>query len=169
MRIQLETDKTPREARTTTLRDHETLNNKLAPRLGTATGTDALTNVRDWLYYGQVFVGDSKQPVKVVFDTASQWVVIESEQCGSCDAEYDTSASTPVSLSDEEFRVYYGRGHYTVKEYYETICLLDSGLNYLCAEDYRTLIAVDQFGMSDQIGGIVGMTKGTSNYILTDY
>ena len=71
------------------------------------------TNYQNKLYWGSIFMGDSDQEQKVVFDTSSDWLTIESSACFTCEGnvyDFNTSASyssTTVVPVDR----YYGYSH----------------------------------------------------------
>eukprot|EP00347_Sterkiella_histriomuscorum_P020327 403338231 len=50
---------------------------ELAPQIG-------LQNVYNFNYYGPIFMGSNSQQMNVVFDTTSDWLVVESTGCKTC-------------------------------------------------------------------------------------
>lgn len=49
----------------------------------------------DFLYKLSVYVGESDQEMKVIFDTGSDWLVIEGKDCENCKgAKYDPNTSS---------------------------------------------------------------------------
>ena len=62
-------------------------------------------------------------PMDVVFDTGSDWLVIESENCDTCEGDkYDTDKS--VKLTTRESQRFYGSMILTGYEHHDTVCLL---------------------------------------------
>ena len=52
-------------------------------------------NLDNQLYYGPIFVGSTMQEMSLIFDTGSDWLMIEGNDCESCDNnKYDQSRST---------------------------------------------------------------------------
>ena len=63
-------------------------------RLGLDDQT-ALYNVENQLYYGPLFIGSENIEMQVIFDTGSDWLMIESTDCKTCEgAKYDWDKST---------------------------------------------------------------------------
>ena len=70
-------------------------------------------NYQNKIYWGSIFMGDSDMEQKVIFDTSSDWLTIESSACFTCEGNYydyntsnsyDTVTVTPVDR-------YYGYSH----------------------------------------------------------
>ena len=43
-----------------------------------------LTYDWEYLYKGSLFIGQSNEEVEVIYDTSSDWLVIEGQECNSC-------------------------------------------------------------------------------------
>ena len=71
-------------------------------------------------------------PLDVIFDTGSDWLVIESDECSNCEGNtYDTSRSIKVG---ENFSTrIYGSANLEGLEYKDTVCVL---LNS-CVDDFE--------------------------------
>jgi len=56
-------------------------------------------------------MGTQDMKMEVVFDTSSDWLVIEGQECGSClGAKYDpTTSSAAITQSTEIIDRYYGK------------------------------------------------------------
>ena len=55
----------------------------------------------DYLYTGSIYVGESDQEMKVVYDTGSDWLLIEGRDCENCKgSKYDPNTSTYFSTLD---------------------------------------------------------------------
>lgn len=97
----------------------------------------------------------------LVFDTGSDWLVVEGHLCETCDTNdedliYDPSQSTEsaqVGLSESE-RLY-GSASLKGIEYTDTVCLDAS----TCAIDFEYFLITDQTGLIEPIDGIVGMSR----------
>jgi len=49
----------------------------------------------DFLYTGQLYIGESDQEMEVIYDTGSDWIAIEGRDCENCDgAKYDPNTSS---------------------------------------------------------------------------
>jgi len=61
---------------------HELLN---VQKLGsTGDGSYELYNVYEYYYIGQLFLGSAYQFIPLIWDTGSEWFVIESSECETC-------------------------------------------------------------------------------------
>ena len=72
------------------------------PRNRKAATTISQKNIKNFEYHGNVYMGDSLQPVNMVFDTGSDWVVVGLHpECKVCDLEaYDYEQSTTFEALD---------------------------------------------------------------------
>lgn len=53
------------------------------------------------LYSLSIFVGESDQEIKVLFDTGSDWLLVEGRDCETCKgAKYDPNTSSYFSRID---------------------------------------------------------------------
>ena len=56
------------------------------------------TNNMDYSYHGPVYMGTGDFEARVVYDTGSDWLVVEASSCASClGTNYDTSTSTSAT------------------------------------------------------------------------
>jgi hypothetical protein len=56
------------------------------------------------MYYGPGFIGSPYQQVEVVYDTGSDWLVIEAKACKTClNNTYDSSKSSTHSRVDGDY------------------------------------------------------------------
>lgn len=54
-----------------------------------------LTNTNNMAYYGDVYVGSNKQKFQVIYDTGSDYLVIEDSTCKNCVSKlFKSSEST---------------------------------------------------------------------------
>ena len=70
-------------------------------------GTDdqvKTTNYIDQLYYGALYVGTSDQEMQVIIDTSTDWLVIEGQDCLSCNEnKYDPNTSNLFAQVEEGY------------------------------------------------------------------
>lgn len=96
---------------------------KLEHRLG-ATHQQEMTNSFNTCYYGPVVVGG--QEMQVVYDTGSDWLVLESNSCESCPGSdrFDHTASPMFSpLGNGVSTREYGSATLYGTEVNDTVCL----------------------------------------------
>ena len=117
------------------------------------------TNYQNQLYWGSIFMGDSDQEQKVIFDTSSDWLTVESSACFTCEGnvyDFNTSASyssTTVVPVDR----YYGYTHLRGIEATDKVCLTSFSN---CINPFTFFLVTDQFGLSPEIDGVLGLTLG---------
>ena len=97
-------------------------------RLGDGHIGVALETTDGAMWTGTIYMGRFT-PMDVVFDTGSDWVVIESHLCENCEGNtYDTSASKVIGTRISE-RLY-GTAELRGIEHHDTICILLSACVY---------------------------------------
>jgi len=74
----------------------------------------------------------------LILDTASDWLMVESEDCKTCDGnKYDIGpnleSGTAVLRLDKSSERYYGQAKLIGKEYTDTVCTLFS----VCVENFE--------------------------------
>lgn len=58
-------------------------------RKGTeADGSYYLLNAYEYYYVGALYLGGDHQPIPLIWDTGSEWLVVASYQCTSCKSNY---------------------------------------------------------------------------------
>lgn len=63
-------------------------------RLGINDKVD-LTYGADFLYTGSMYIGESDQRMDLIYDTGSDWVLIEGRDCENCkNSKYDPNTSS---------------------------------------------------------------------------
>ena len=94
----------------------------------------------DQLYSLSLFVGESDQEIKVLFDTGSDWLLIEGKDCESClNAKYDPNTSSYFQKSDLILRsIEYGTFfHVKGKRVKDQVCLSSFSL---CVDPYEFIL-----------------------------
>lgn len=75
-------------------RNAELKKNNGIPKVGGDTYVD-ITNYMNLQYTGPVIMGSSKKVLDVIYDTGSDWLVLDTDFCESChDPVYDTKSSS---------------------------------------------------------------------------
>ena len=71
-----------------------------------------LNNFINFQYSGPLWMGSADQQVKLIYDTGSDWLLVETDFCPSCIAPvFDTGSSTTYArVSDDKIYQYYGSG-----------------------------------------------------------
>jgi hypothetical protein len=64
---------------------------------------DLLNENYNLMYVGSVYMGSQKQRLDIVFDTGSDWLVLESKTCTNCVSTlYNSDASTTFKLKSSK-------------------------------------------------------------------
>ena len=80
------------------------------------------TSIKDLIWTGIIYMGNSLTPVTVIFDTSSDWLVVEDAACGSCTGNtYHANRGRLVSAKRESLE--YGKIEFTTLQYRDTVCL----------------------------------------------
>ena len=65
----------------------------------------SLTFGAEQLYKGSIYIGESNQEVEVIYDTGSDWLVVEGRDCDDClGGRYDPNTSSYFSENDFRLR-----------------------------------------------------------------
>lgn len=56
------------------------------------------------MYFGPGYIGTPYQHVELIYDTGSDWIVVEAKQCATClNNTYDSTLSTTHSRVDNDY------------------------------------------------------------------
>ena len=93
-------------------------------------------------------------PMNVLFDTGSDWVVVEDVNCDTCEGnKYD--ARQGEKISEEESTRAYGTVFFNGNVYSDTICIQLSA----CVPDFEYFAISEQIGLREPIDGIMGLAR----------
>lgn len=116
-------------------------------------------NNMNFEYKGPLYMGTALQPVEVVWDTGSDWLVVgDSTQCDICDLDaYDTSkSSTFEAIPDSDYSLLYGSAYASGYLANDNICTLP---NRASCTNMKWFALTSGYGF-EGIDGIVGMSTG---------
>ena len=97
-------------------------------------------NVDNIEYIGPLYMGSSMEKVEVVWDTGSDWLVVNSANCRTCTEDgYDPKTSTkfkqlPNSYYEQEYLSAFVSGNKAL----DSVCLTTSATS--CAEKFKWLL-----------------------------
>ena len=128
-------------------------------RLGSPDATNTLINTNNLMYAGTVYIGSNKQPLDVIFDTGSDWLVVEDTSCTTCVSTiFNKTKSTTFEVNSTTTRVLnYGSASFQGHTGNDTVGL-DSSQN-TAAPDFMFYLITKQTGISSNIDGIMGMAR----------
>ena len=114
-------------------------------------------------------MGKSKE-LNVAFDTGSDWLVIESESCDSCEGDkYDIQPQIrnreAKELSSQFSERVYGSAKVVGREFSDTVCIELSK----CVTDFKFFLVYKQEGLKEPIDGIMGLARNGTMYLNSNY
>jgi hypothetical protein len=108
----------------------------------------------------------------VLFDTGSDWLLLEGRDCENCKgARYDPNTSSYFrELNVLSSSIEYGSFiHVSGKEVQDQVCLRSFSL---CVDPFEFFLIGDQFGIPEEVDGILGMAQGynpSGDYLPDDF
>lgn len=96
--------------------------------------------------------------MKVIYDTGSDWLLIEGRDCDNCKgSKYDPNTSTYFDTVDirKEHKEYGSFVHVEGNRVQDQVCLKSFSL---CMDPYEFFLIQNQFGIPDETDGILGLT-----------
>ena len=125
-----------------------------------------LRNPDGTMWVGEVIMGGVKT-MEVVYDTGSDWLVIESHTCSNCEGDkYDPRKSTgkPKQISKEMSERNYGSASLKGHEWTDKVCLTLS----TCVPEFEFFMFEQQSGIAEPIDGILGLSRNNAFHIAPD-
>ena len=80
----------------------------------------------NYLYSGSLFMGESNQEMQLIYDTGSDWMVVEGRDCVNCEGgRYDPNTSSYYEIVDvlTQNLKYGNLFHFKGKEVQDQVCL----------------------------------------------
>ena len=143
-----------------------------------------LQNLDGFMWTGEIYLGANEQKMDVVFDTGSEWLVIEGKDCKTCDGDkYDIQPSIDNELAeiqeqdphssirageigpdvDSDFKKKtkfqsrinsFGDSNFKGGQYLDKVCILPTE-----CFNFKIFYLYDQKGIWEPIDGILGMAR----------
>lgn len=121
--------------------------------------TKSMQDYQDIQLFTTLYVGSEKQPLKMIFDSGSNWFWVQSEKCSDCSKEdkYRTGESTTFNSFGYENKLKYGSGTLTGVVAEDTVCL--SAYGDQCIKGMNMIEARGMDGLQQiQASGLVGLS-----------
>jgi hypothetical protein len=116
-------------------------------------------------FIGEMRVTDNESLVNVVFDTASDWLVVPDRNCVNCvGAKVDNSGALKTSSQQSDRR--YASATLKGDTYKNKVCLGSSRSS--CVEDFEYFAFSSQAGIEFPIEGILGMSQNKQMRLSTE-
>ena len=118
--------------------------------------TSILQTIDGTIWTGEVYFA-RKSRLDLVFDTGSDWLVVEGVDCDECEQnKYDPSTSAySRQISTKSSQRFYGSAVLTGTEWEDQICIL---LNK-CINNFQYFLISSQRGIFEPVDGILGMAR----------
>ena len=118
--------------------------------------TSLLETVDGTIWTGEIYMGKLSL-MDVVFDTGSDWLVVEGATCTNCQGNtYDpTWSADSVKVDQTTTKREYGSASLSGNVYQDTVCILLS----TCVQDYEYFLISSQKGIVEPIDGILGLSR----------
>ena len=134
-------------------------------KLGQDNFATILRNDDGFMWTGEIYMGKLSK-MDVVYDTGSDWLVIEGQDCNNCEGNtYDITPSIEtgdaVALSESSSTREYGSAQLVGKEYTDTVCILFSA----CVTNFEFFLIESQTGIREPIDGIMGLSRNKPFHI----
>lgn len=118
------------------------------------------------MWVGPIYMGGNTL-MDVVYDTGSDWLVVEGSDCSNCEGNtYDIADSegTPVQVNASQTERAYGSASLTGYEYTDKVCIALG----TCIESFEFFLFDSQVGIREPIDGILGLSRNNAFYIQGD-
>lgn len=121
-----------------------------------------------FMWTGEIYMGKLSK-MDVVYDTGSDWLVVEGADCGGCEGNtYNIGPSLDSGIaeqkSDEQSTRSYGSAELKGYEYTDTVCILFSA----CVENFEFFYIEEQRGIREPIDGIMGLSRNNPFILAPD-
>ena len=131
------------------------------PKVSGDTYVD-ITNYMNLQYTGPVLMGSQEKVLDVIYETGSDWLVLDTDFCENChDPVYDTTSSSDYrkvsnSLMSQEY------GSASILGYNATDSISVGGSTYL--PDFPFFALTEQIGIEESFDGILGFSRQSTDY-----
>ena len=115
------------------------------------------------MWTGPIYMGGNTL-MDVVYDTGSDWLVVEGSDCGNCEGnKYNVADSegTPNQVNAGQSERNYGSASLTGYEYTDKVCIALG----TCLDDFEFFLIDSQVGIAEPIDGILGLSRNAPFYV----
>ena len=112
-------------------------------------------------------------PMDVVYDTGSDWLVVEGMDCWNCEGNvYDpfdelSDLGRASRITEAWSTREYGSAYLEGYEYLDTVCLTPNAST--CIENFEYFLIFYQEGLWEPVDGILGLSRNNPFFIGDDY
>ena len=111
--------------------------------------------MRNFYYVSNMYIGDNREQISMVWDTGSEWSVIQGYTCDTCNLTYDYSSNLGHSFSvvdATETEMNYGSAQTKGFKARDTLCLRKDASTCVKSEDI--FVVTEQVGLQKTYHGI---------------
>ena len=102
-------------------------------------------------------MGSAQQVLDVIYDNASDWLVLEGAACTNCDGKtYDIEGSTAARQVGIDFsQRAYGQTTMSGTEWVDQVCVTVNA----CINEFEFFLIYQQEGLKDPVDGVLGLAR----------
>lgn len=129
----------------------------------TGPASKELTTADGAMWTGTVYMGSQNQALNVIFDNASDWLVVEGSSCDSCQGSTFNveSSTTGQQVNDKASYRYYGATTMRGNEWKDQVCVTASA----CINDFEYFLITEQQGLQEPVDGVFGLARHKAFYL----
>jgi hypothetical protein len=109
-------------------------------------------------------MGKAFTPMNVVFDTGSDWLVVQGSDCSNCEGAKFDGAEFGIPQSNFDSERLYGSASLVGREYKDQVCLNPRA----CVNDFEYYLINQQTGLNPPIEGILGLSMNSPFLLAPD-
>ena len=132
-------------------------------RLQQTGSTKKLNTVDGTMWTGPLYMGSTNYSVDVIFDTASDWLTVEGQDCPNCEGNtYDITKSNKAKKVGQNFsQRFYGATALSGIEWTDQVCVTLQA----CINDFEFFLIHAQEGLKEPVDGVLGMARNKAFYL----
>ena len=118
------------------------------------------------MWTGSVYMGSQNQALDVIFDNASDWLVLEGSSCTNCDGStYAIENSTEARQVGLDYSSRsYGTTEMTGTEWVDQVCVTLQA----CINEFEFFLIKEQQGLQDPVDGVLGLARNQPFFLAND-
>ena len=125
--------------------------------------TQELVNTSGMMWTGPLYMGGTKM-LDFVYDTGSDWLVVEGSNCSNCEGDtYNVADSegSPSQVNASQTTREYGSASLTGYEYNDKVCVALGS----CLNSFEFFLIDSQVGIAEPIDGILGLSRNNAFHV----
>ena len=131
--------------------------NRSGYNLKQSASRKSLNTVDGTQWTGPVYMGSQNSSMDVIFDNASDWLVVEGNGCINCEGKTFNidNSSTAKQVGSSFSQRSYGAASMTGSEWTDLVCVTLQA----CISDFEFFLISDQQGLKSNVDGVLGLSR----------